>query len=123
MNKSSIISLSGGIDSTSLLLHLLAKHSNVYAITFDYGQKHKIEINKAKKNVTYLNSKGYKINHKIIDISDCQKLLSSSLTNKSIKVPEGFYEEKNMFSTVVPNRNAIFSSILYYSSILLFSTI
>ena len=101
------------MDSTSLLLHLLAKNHTVHAITFDYAQRHKIEIIKAKKNISYLLSKGYKVTHEIIDITSCSKLLSSSLTNIKEEVPEGFYEEKNMLSTVVPNRNAIFSSILY----------
>ena len=113
MNKLAVISLSGGIDSTSLLLHLLSKQFTVYAISFDYGQKHIIEIDKAKKNINYLKENGYNINHNIVDISSCNRLLASSLTSNNIKVPEGFYEADNMLSTVVPNRNAIFSSILY----------
>ena len=40
-------------------------------------------------------------------------IFNSALTNKDIKVPEGHYEEEQMKATVVPNRNAIFSSILY----------
>ena len=113
MSKPSVISLSGGVDSTSLLLHLLTKDRSIYAVTFDYGQKHKIEINKTQKNISYLKNKGFLINHEIVDISSCSKLLASSLTKQNIKIPEGYYEEKNMLSTVVPNRNAIFSSILY----------
>ena len=113
MSKLSVLSLSGGMDSTSLLLHLLAKNHTVHAITFDYAQRHKIEIIKAKENISYLFSKGYKVTHEIIDITSCSKLLSSSLTNINEEIPEGFYKEKNMLSTVVPNRNAIFSSILY----------
>ena len=54
MNKLAVISLSGGIDSTSLLLHLISKEFIVYAVSFDYGQKHKIEIDRAKKNINYL---------------------------------------------------------------------
>ena len=113
MSKLSVLSLSGGMDSTSLLLHLLANNHTVHAITFDYAQRHKIEIIKAKENISYLISKGYKVTHEIIDITSCSKLLSSSLTNINEEIPEGFYKEKNMLSTVVPNRNAIFSSILY----------
>jgi len=113
VNKVAALCLSGGMDSTSLLLKLLKDNYKVFAISYDYGQKHKIEIEKAKANIQYLQSKNYNINHKIIDLSDCVNLLSSSITNNSIDVPEGHYEEENMKSTFVPNRNAIFSSILY----------
>ena len=110
---SNILSFSGGIDSTSLLLNLLLKKETVYALTFNYGQKHKIEIEFAKRNISYLSDCGYEIKHKIINISDLVNILQSSLTNSEIEVPEGHYENKNMKSTFVPNRNAIFSSILY----------
>ncbi len=110
---SNILSFSGGIDSTSLLLNLLLKKETVYALTFNYGQKHKIEIEFAKRNISYLSDSGYEIKHKIINISDLVNILQSSLTNSEIEVPEGHYENKNMKSTFVPNRNAIFSSILY----------
>ena len=109
----SVISLSGGIDSTSLLLKVLSKKTKVYALTFDYGQKHNIEVKKSKFIVKYLKENDFIVNHKIIDISDCVDILDSSLTNPSLEVPKGYYEEQNMLSTVVPNRNAIFTSILY----------
>ena len=54
MNKIALISLSGGIDSTSLLLNLLSNNYTTYALSFNYGQKHKIEIDKAKINISYL---------------------------------------------------------------------
>ena len=113
MIKTVLISFSGGLDSTALLLHLLSKKYKVYALTFDYGQKHNIEISKGKKNIEYLRSKGYNVDHKVVNLKDCADILSSSLTNPKNNIPEGYYEETNMMSTVVPNRNAIFSSILY----------
>ena len=113
MNKLAAISLSGGIDSTSLLLHLAKRKYKIFALGINYGQKHNLEIKKSSKNISYLKSKGLDITHEIIDLTDCSNLLSSSLTNKNKNVPEGFYEEKNMISTVVPNRNSIFISILY----------
>ena len=113
MKKISIISYSGGLDSTSLLLHLLNKQYTIYALSFDYGQKHKIELEKAQKNIKYFNSKGFDVNHKILNISDSIGMLDSSLTNSNVDVPSGYYKEENMKSTVVPNRNAIFTSILY----------
>ena len=113
MIKTSIISFSGGLDSTSLLLHLLSKENKVYCLSFNYGQKHQIEITKAKHNIEYFNSRGYDVKHKIINLKDCADILSSSLTNPHKTIPKGYYKEESMMSTVVPNRNAIFSSILY----------
>ncbi len=113
MNKLATISFSGGMDSTSLLLHLINNGYTVYALSFNYGQKHIIELEKAKENIKYLLSKNIQVKHKIVNISDCVDLLSSSLTNNEIEVPNGHYQEENMKSTFVPNRNSIFSSILY----------
>ena len=110
---SSVLSLSGGLDSTTLLLHLLAKEDEVYAISFNYGQKHRIEIEFAKRNINYLNKNGYQVNHKVVDISDIVSLLKSSLTDMESSVPEGHYMDESMKSTFVPNRNSIFSSIIY----------
>jgi len=112
--RASVISLSGGLDSTSLLVHLLSKDYNVDAVSFRYGQRHEIEIEKASENISYLHSIGLKqVRHKVIDISDAMSLISSDLTNNKSIIPTGYYEEKSMKSTVVPNRNSIFSSILY----------
>ena len=110
-----ILSYSGGLDSTALFLSLLLKEANVHAITFDYGQKHKIEIKKAQVNVEYFKKRGFqnKIVHHIIDLSDIMSLFHSSLISEDLKMPEGYYKQSNMKSTVVPNRNAIFSSLIY----------
>jgi len=113
VNKIAAISFSGGMDSTSLLLHLLNKNYNVYSLTYDYGQKHIIEIEKSKKIIRILNNKGFSVKQKIIDISSSMSILDSSLTNKNSEIPKGHYEDKNMKETVVPNRNAIFISFLY----------
>ena len=110
---SHVLSFSGGIDSTSLLLKLLSKKEPVYALTFDYGQKHRIEIEFAKRNISYLRDCGFTINYQIINISDLVSILQSSLTDNNIEVPEGHYLNENMKSTFVPNRNSIFSSIVY----------
>ena len=101
------------MDSTSLLLHLIKKNYKVYALSFNYGQKHKLEINKAIDNIAYLRSNNINVNHKIINIQDCMDILSSSLTDKNKTIPKGHYEDENMKKTFVPNRNAIFTSILY----------
>ncbi len=108
----SILSASGGMDSTALLIHLLELGHEVHALSFDYGQKHKLELERLKKNIIYLNENGYKVTHKIIDLTSVMSSFHSALTG-TMKMPEGHYEEESMKDTVVPNRNAIFSSIIY----------
>ena len=56
MNKQAVLSLSGGMDSSTLLLHLLANGYEVTCLSFDYGQKHNIELECAKELVKYLNN-------------------------------------------------------------------
>ena len=120
MNKIATICFSGGMDSTSLLLHLINNNFSVYAISFNYGQKHILELKKASHNIEYLNNMGFKIEHKVLDISDSACLLSSSLTDQKSIIPKGHYKEKNMKNTVVPNRNSIFFSFLFGYSLSLF---
>ena len=108
-----IMSLSGGMDSTALLLRLLAEGSKVTCLTYDYGQKHSVEIERARDNIGYLSENGYDVEHIVIDLTSAMKSLNSALTSDGIDVPEGHYQSEQMKQTVVPNRNAIFSSILY----------
>ena len=107
------MSFSGGMDSTSVLIRLINEGYKIDCVSFNYGQKHIIELEMAIKNIAYLKEKGYTITHKIVDLSSAMSLFHSSLTKDEITVPEGYYEESQMKSTVVPNRNAIFSSIIY----------
>ena len=110
--STAVMALSGGMDSTSLLLRLLREGNTVYTIGFDYGQKHVIELARAQQNIDYLAKCGYQVDFRIVDLSSIMSTFAGSLTS-SEKVPEGHYEEAQMKSTVVPNRNAIFSSIIY----------
>jgi 7-cyano-7-deazaguanine synthase len=121
MKKQAVLSLSGGMDSSSLLLHLLANGYEVTALGFDYGQKHKVELERAKSLVEYINN-GYdseaenityhKVKYQVIKLDGLQQLLSSTLVTGGADVPEGHYEQDNMKATVVPNRNKIFSSLI-----------
>ena len=113
MGSRAVMALSGGMDSTSLLLRLLRDGHGVTCVSYEYGQKHSIEIERAKENIQRLQSMGMEVSHKIIDLSSAMGTFHSALTNHNYKVPEGHYEEIQMKQTVVPNRNAIFSSILY----------
>ena len=100
--KKAVIILSGGMDSVTLLYSLLDQGYNVSPITFDYGQKHKKEIECAKQICTEL-----KLTHKIVDLSALNDLAPSSQTRAYIAVPEGKYDDDNMKMTVVPNRNMV----------------
>ena len=107
------MALSGGMDSTGLLMRLLADGYLVSCISFEYGQKHAIEIERASENIRYLAENGYHVEHRIANISSAMGIFHSALTTDGYDVPEGHYESDQMKQTVVPNRNAIFASILY----------
>jgi len=111
-NKYAVLSLSGGMDSSTLLLRLLSEGYQVTAISFDYGQKHFIELSKAKELIQYLGNNGYDVNYKQISIEGLSELLTSSLITSGQDIPTGHYKEETMKLTVVPNRNKIFSSII-----------
>lgn len=98
--------LSGGMDSTTMLYKLLAEGNEIRAISFDYGQRHKLELEKASETCKKLG-----VEHKIIDISFIKDLVSNSALTGDIEVPEGHYASENMKLTVVPNRNMIMASI------------
>jgi len=115
MNKQAVLSLSGGMDSSTVLLHLLSEGYEVTAVAFDYGQKHKIELERAQQLVDYVNLSRINepnINFKVIKLDGLVELLNSNLVEGGEDVPEGHYEEENMKDTVVPNRNKMFSSII-----------
>jgi len=125
MNKQAVLSLSGGMDSSTLLLHLLANGYEVTALSFDYGQKHRVELERAQSLVDYINENAiqpnldgnlYKqyprVNYGVIKLDGLAPMLNSALVEGGDEVPEGHYEQENMKETVVPNRNKIFSSIV-----------
>ena len=121
MAKNVVVSLSGGMDSSTLLLRCLKEYDQVTAISFDYGQKHRVELERAQSLVDYINDNcpsdnecfgGCKINYQVIKLDGLVNLLNSNLVEGGDDVPEGHYEEDNMKATVVPNRNKIFASLV-----------
>jgi len=112
LNKQAVLSLSGGMDSSSLLLHLLANGYRVTALSFDYGQKHRIELQRAQELIDYLKEHDIEIDYQVIRLDGLTDLISSALVTGGEEVPEGHYAEENMKATVVPNRNKIFSSLI-----------
>ena len=113
MSKIAVMAFSGGMDSTGLLVHLLANDYEVHTLSYDYGQKHKIELDRAKANIEYLSKNNIKVTQRIVDLQSAMSIFHSALTTEDYEIPEGHYEEEQMKQTVVPNRNAIFASILY----------
>jgi 7-cyano-7-deazaguanine synthase len=123
MAKHVVVSLSGGMDSSTLLLRALSEFDTVTAVSFDYGQKHRVELERAQSLVDYINSNFEKpievngetvyatIRYRQIKLDGLSALLNSALVTGGAEVPEGHYAEENMKATVVPNRNKIFSSI------------
>ena len=122
--KHVVVSLSGGMDSSTLLLRCLKEYDTVTALSFDYGQKHRVELERAQSLVDYLNDNFYETNHRgddfgkyspvnyrQIQLNGLSDLLNSALVTGGDDVPEGHYAEENMKATVVPNRNKIFASI------------
>jgi 7-cyano-7-deazaguanine synthase len=125
MNKQAVLSLSGGMDSSTVLLHLLANGYEVTALSFDYGQKHRVELDRAQSLVDYINEnaiqpnldgelmKRYsRVKYGVIKLDGLAPMLNSALVEGGDEVPEGHYEQENMKETVVPNRNKIFSSLI-----------
>jgi len=118
-----VVSLSGGMDSSTLLLRALKEYQSVTAISFDYGQKHRVELERAQSLVDYINglenkavedgqkAPYYPVKYQVIKLDGLVNLLNSALVTGGDDVPEGHYEEDNMKATVVPNRNKIFASI------------
>ena len=133
MNKQKdhvVVSLSGGLDSSTLLLRCLSEYKSVTSISFDYGQKHRVELERAQSLVDYINSIALQqvgldalkhgehrtslepIRYRQIQLNGLADLLNSALVTGGDDVPEGHYAEENMKATVVPNRNKIFASII-----------
>ncbi len=105
-----IISLSGGMDSTTLLAWLIKEGYDVYPVWFNYGSKHnQKEIEAVEKICSHYNV----LNKlKTIDITFIKDLFKSDLLITGNDIPEGHYEENNMSKTIIPFRNGIFISIL-----------
>ena len=103
--KDSVIIVSGGMDSITLLYDMRARIS--LAVTFDYGSKHNArEIPFARLHCERLG-----IEHLVIPLDFMLKYFKSSLLKGGEEIPEGHYAADNMKSTVVPFRNGIMLSI------------
>lgn len=103
--KKALVIFSGGQDSTTCLFWALKEFDQVECITFDYGQKHKIEVEQSKKIAKFCN-----VEQTIVDISFLDTLVESALTsNRDVN-------EKNKIglpASFVPNRNQLFITLAH----------
>lgn len=102
-----ILILSGGMDSATLLWFLKARGDDVKCLSVDYGQRHKKELVCAKALCDRLG-----VEHRVADLSGLAPFLKgSSQSDVSVPVPEGRYDEEVMKLTVVPNRNMVMLAV------------
>lgn len=105
MNKAVVV-FSGGQDSTTCLVQALQQYDEVHAITFDYGQRHKLEIEVAQSLAKELGVKA----HKVMDVGLLNELAISSLTRDDIPVSHEL-GENGLPNSFVPGRNILFLTL------------
>ncbi|VVP24183.1 7-cyano-7-deazaguanine synthase [Pseudomonas fluorescens] len=107
MTKKAVIVFSGGQDSTTCLIHALPRYDEIHCITFDYGQRHRAEIEVAQQLCKKLGV----VVHKVLDTSLLNELAISSLTRDNIPVPSANSAGDTLPSTFVPGRNILFLTL------------
>lgn len=103
-----LVVCSGGLDSVSLAYKIASEQQLIGLLSFDYGQRHKKELDFAARA-----AKALGVPHQIIDITTIGKSLTGSALTDDLDVPDGHYAEDTMKITVVPNRNAIMLAIAF----------
>lgn len=105
--KEATLIVSGGMDSATLAYHYAEQGYSLHLVGFDYGQRHKKELDSIALIAAELEA-----TWQVVDLSVLKTALAgSSLTSDDIQVPDGHYTKETMRITVVPNRNAIMLSI------------
>ena len=105
MEKDSLIIVSGGMDSITLLYD--RKDTIALAVSFDYGSNH----NAREIPFAQLHCQRLGIRHVVIPLAFMQQYFKSSLLDGADAIPDGHYADENMKSTVVPFRNGIMLSV------------
>ncbi|WP_420334532.1 7-cyano-7-deazaguanine synthase QueC [Roseibium sp.] len=103
-----LVICSGGMDSVTLAHRIAQDHELAGLISFDYGQRHRKELDFAALCAEELGTE-----HILMDISNIGRQLTGSALTDDVDVPDGHYAEDTMKITVVPNRNAIMLAIAY----------
>ncbi|MBD0786610.1 7-cyano-7-deazaguanine synthase QueC [Vibrio sp. Y2-5] len=104
--KKAVVVFSGGQDSTTCLVQALQEFDEVHAITFDYGQRHKLEIEVAQELTKKLGVTA----HKVLDVGLLNELAISSLTRDDIPVSHEL-QENGLPNSFVPGRNILFLTL------------
>ena len=105
--QSSVVLLSGGLDSATLLAKLVAEKRRVLALGVNYGQRHSREIDAARALAAH-----YGVEYRLADLRAVSAFFGkNSLTDASVPVYEGAYDEAGMKTTVVPARNLLLISL------------
>ena len=99
---------SGGLDSTVLLYELRRAGHALHALSVDYGQRHRKELEAAAAICAEAG-----VDHRTVDLRAVRPLLAGSALTGDQHVPEGRYNDSSMRQTVVPNRNAIMLAVAY----------
>ncbi|KAB2721512.1 7-cyano-7-deazaguanine synthase QueC [Brucella intermedia] len=103
-----LVVCSGGLDSVSLAYRIAAEHQLTALLSFDYGQRHRKELDSARACAERLG-----VSHQITDIRTIGASLTGSALTDDVDVPDGHYAEETMKITIVPNRNAIMLAIAF----------
>lgn len=106
MSEKAVVVYSGGMDSFTVLNTAIQNGLEVYALSFNYGQKHSKELEVAAQVCRELG-----VSHKVVDITAINSLMANSSLTGDAEIPEGHYESDSMKSTVVPNRNMVLLSM------------
>ena len=109
MKTDGVAIVSGGLDSVTLLHHLVDTGHQPHVMSFYYGQRHSKELEFAR-----LAAEHFSLPWSMIDLDTVANILNdsgSALVNTRVEVPEGKYDSENMKVTVVPNRNMMMASI------------
>ncbi len=101
--KKAVVVFGGGQDSTTCLVQAFKEFDEVHAITFDYGQRHKLEIEVAQQLAKQLSVTA----HKVMDVSLLNELVISSLTRDDIPVSQDL-QANGLPNFFVPGRNILF---------------
>lgn len=108
MKPKAIAIVSGGMDSVTLAYDIARRGYDLHLLAFNYGQRHKKEVEFAKSAAADLDAR-----FDLIDLTSVGALLKGSALTDDIPVPDGHYAAPNMAITVVPNRNAIMLAVAF----------
>jgi 7-cyano-7-deazaguanine synthase len=103
-----LVVCSGGLDSVTLAHRIAAEKALCHLVSFDYGQRHRRELDEARRCAERLG-----VTHDVLDIAAIGRCLTGSALTDEVEVPDGHYAQATMRATIVANRNAIMLTIAF----------